>query len=207
MGHLDKLNVSKRVVAAARPRRRVETMEYRRKKLVAKRRASIDRATRRLMRKLRPEGKKLSEEHLLLERAAWGQSPTELARIANLGYEGWLAEQLDPDFDDGGFEDQIAEALPSLAMTPFELYHAYEEDAFQPVIELMLAAIFRAVFSPRQLYERLVTFWSDHFAIDIFADHGYLLKPTDDREVIRPHAVGSFPDMLRASAHSASTSA
>ena len=35
MRHLEKLNVSKRVVAAARPRSRVETVEYRRKKLIA----------------------------------------------------------------------------------------------------------------------------------------------------------------------------
>jgi len=35
MGHLDKLKVSKRVIAAARPRRKTETVEYRRKKLIA----------------------------------------------------------------------------------------------------------------------------------------------------------------------------
>jgi hypothetical protein len=35
MGHLDKLKVSKRVIAAARPRRRVDTTAYRREKLVS----------------------------------------------------------------------------------------------------------------------------------------------------------------------------
>ena len=35
MGHLDKLKVSKRVIAAARPRRRSDTVEYRRKKIIA----------------------------------------------------------------------------------------------------------------------------------------------------------------------------
>ena len=35
MNHLDKLEVSNRVIAAARPRRRQETAEYRRKKLIA----------------------------------------------------------------------------------------------------------------------------------------------------------------------------
>ncbi|MDX1483054.1 MAG: hypothetical protein R3229_01125 [Alphaproteobacteria bacterium] len=35
MAHLDKLKISKRVIAAARPRRRVETDEYRRNKLIA----------------------------------------------------------------------------------------------------------------------------------------------------------------------------
>lgn len=167
------------------------------------RRDRIDRATRRLVRRLAPKGKKVAPEHQLLERAAWGLSPTDLARVADLGYDAWLDEQLDPDFDDGGFEDLITDALPSLALTPYELSRRYEDDPFLPVIELMLASIFRAAFSPRQLFERFAIFWSDHFSIDIFADHGYLLKPTDDREVVRRHALGSFPDMLRASAHSA----
>jgi hypothetical protein len=35
MAHLDKLKVSKRVIAAARPRRKIETPEYRRQKLIA----------------------------------------------------------------------------------------------------------------------------------------------------------------------------
>lgn len=35
MGHLDKLRVSKRVIAAARPRRKIETAEYRHNKLIA----------------------------------------------------------------------------------------------------------------------------------------------------------------------------
>ena len=52
------------------------------------------------------------------------------------------------------------------------------------------------------LYERMVAFWSDHFSIDILANHAYLLKSTDDREVARPHALGKFRDLLSASAHS-----
>lgn len=35
MGHLDKLKIAKRVIAAARPRRKADTTEYRRAKLVS----------------------------------------------------------------------------------------------------------------------------------------------------------------------------
>lgn len=35
MGHLDKLNITNRVVPAAKPRRKMETVEYRREKLIA----------------------------------------------------------------------------------------------------------------------------------------------------------------------------
>lgn len=35
MSHLDKLEISNRVIIAARPRRRIDTVDYRRKKLIA----------------------------------------------------------------------------------------------------------------------------------------------------------------------------
>lgn len=35
MGHLDKLEISKRIISAARPRRKIDTSDYRRKKLIA----------------------------------------------------------------------------------------------------------------------------------------------------------------------------
>ncbi len=72
----------------------------------------------------------------------------------------------------------------------------------RPIIELILAAIYRALYSPRQLFERMTIFWTDHFNIHIFSDLAFLLKPTDDREVVRAHAMGSFPELLSASAHS-----
>src|SRR6185436_18146149 len=60
--------------------------------------------------------------------------------------------------------------------------------------------IFRAAFSRRQLYERIVEFWSDHFNI-AFTKVGYL-KVVDDRDVIRKYALGRFRDLLMATAKS-----
>jgi uncharacterized protein (DUF1800 family) len=48
----------------------------------------------------------------------------------------------------------------------------------------------------------MVEFWSDHFNIFIEKEPCFYLKPVDDREVIRKHALGSFRDLARASAHS-----
>ena len=61
----------------------------------------------------------------------------------------------------------------------------------------------RAILSRRRLLERMTEFWTDHFNISIFAPLQGLLKPVDDREVVRDHALGSFHDMLYESAHSA----
>jgi uncharacterized protein (DUF1800 family) len=76
----------------------------------------------------------------------------------------------------------------------------YDFNPRQLNFELTQAALVRAVHSPNQLYERMVAFWSDHFNIDSSKADCRWLKPYDDREVIRPHALGKFSDLLRASA-------
>src|SRR5205085_681804 len=58
----------------------------------------------------------------------------------------------------------------------------------------------RAVLSERQLFEVMVQFWSDHFNIDPSKGECKWLKVADDRDVIRKHALGKFPELLRASA-------
>jgi uncharacterized protein (DUF1800 family) len=46
----------------------------------------------------------------------------------------------------------------------------------------------------------MVQFWSDHFNIDPSKGDCKWLKVADDRDVIRKHALGKFPDLLLASA-------
>ena len=48
----------------------------------------------------------------------------------------------------------------------------------------------------------MVHFWSNHFNIDQTKGDCIWLKTVDDRTVIRPHALGSFYDLLSASSHS-----
>lgn len=60
----------------------------------------------------------------------------------------------------------------------------------------------RALTSPAPLVERLVWFWSNHFCIAINKDQ--LVRASAgayEREVIRPHVLGRFRDMLGAVAH------
>ncbi len=58
------------------------------------------------------------------------------------------------------------------------------------------------MLSQRQLNEVLVDFWTNHFNIDIRKGLCRPLKPADDREVIRPHVLGKFRDLLGATAKS-----
>ncbi|HTE05292.1 MAG TPA: DUF1800 domain-containing protein, partial [Planctomycetota bacterium] len=72
-----------------------------------------------------------------------------------------------------------------------------------PMHQLKHASLLRAVYGKRQLLEKVVEFWTDHFAIRQSKGTVRYLKVVDDRDVIRAHAFGSFRDLLRASAHSA----
>ena len=86
---------------------------------------------------------------------------------------------------------------PLLSQTPAQLASASASTVQE---QLQEATIYRAAFSSRQLYQRMVEFWSDHFNIYV-GKVGYL-KAVDDRDVIRANALGTFPDLLFASAHS-----
>src|SRR5213078_1452114 len=63
--------------------------------------------------------------------------------------------------------------------------------------ELQAARMVRAVRSERQLQEVMVDFWANHF--NVFVAKGELRWYTTawEREVIHPHALGRFPELLR----------
>ena len=68
--------------------------------------------------------------------------------------------------------------------------------------ELTQARLLRALSSERQLNEVLVDFWFNHF--NVFAGKGQVRQylPEYERDVIRPHVLGSFRELLGAVAHS-----
>jgi len=70
------------------------------------------------------------------------------------------------------------------------------------VAELSMAKMTRAVHSERQLEEMMVDFWFNHF--NVFAGKGAdrWLLTSYERDVIRPHALGKFRDLLGATAES-----
>jgi uncharacterized protein (DUF1800 family) len=117
-----------------------------------------------------------------------------------MGLAAYLEEQLNPE----GIEDTAADLMVrNLTYYHMDIGQLIDQEERDVVEELGLAMIGRALFSRRQLYEAMVEFWSDHFNIYIRKNEMMLaLKVVDDREVIRPHALGRFRDLLLASAHS-----
>jgi uncharacterized protein (DUF1800 family) len=136
----------------------------------------------------------------LVRRASYGATAAEVAKATGLGFQGYINYQLNyTRINDDAVESVVAQRWPLLAQTSDALFSA---DAGTVRSQLQEATIYRAAFSQRQLYHRMVEFWSDHFNQDM-DKVGYLLV-ADQRDVIRKNALGKFPDLLKASAHSAS---
>lgn len=141
----------------------------------------------------------------LLNRTTFGPTQADAARVLSIGFEGWVEEQLQfQALDDSAVEDAIRGALPTIAWTNAQLIEDARQEGrqFAAVAELRAATYLRQIFSPRQLFEVMVDFWTNHFNIEQVDGPLRQFKTVDDREVIRRHALGRFGDMLKASARS-----
>jgi len=135
----------------------------------------------------------------LVNHITMGLNGAELALAQSLGYDDYIEHHLNHSLIDDSALDARLAPLTTLTMPIAQLLAL---PAGQVIGELSEAVILRAVLSNRQLFERMVEFWTDHFNIDIRMAAGSFLKPVDDREVIRPNALATFPALLSASAHS-----
>lgn len=137
----------------------------------------------------------------LIERITFGPTPALVDEVAGLGADRFLEQQLayqpastagvlsGSHLLDGTFGDRYRNRPDHNA--PREMRHA---------------AVVRAVNHPGQLAELMVEFWTNHFSTYSGQDDKQVqyAVATDDRDVIRRHALGSFADMVLASARSVS---
>jgi len=68
--------------------------------------------------------------------------------------------------------------------------------------ELQQAKILRAIYAERQLDEVMTDFWFNHFNVFMGKGPDRYLLTTYERDMIRPHALGRFRDLLDATAKS-----
>lgn len=134
----------------------------------------------------------------LVRRATLGLSDADVTAAKAMGYQGWLQYQLDYQrIDDSAVDNAVATLWPTTTQDVNALF-SVAQSTVQTAQQA--AWVYRAALSKRQLYERMVEFWSDHFNIE-FAKVGYL-KVVDDRDVIRKNALGKFSDLVKASSKS-----
>ena len=155
----------------------------------------------------------------VLNRLAYGPAPGDLAHVRQIGIDRYIDEQLHPERLPLPAElARQLDNLPTAAASQRELITQYREavqavkdggdearaarrEALrQPGIESGQARLWRAARSPRQLEERMVDFWFNHF--NVFAGKGLdrVLVGNYEREAIRPYAMGRFRDLLGATA-------
>ena len=135
----------------------------------------------------------------LLRRATWGATPTLAKRIHAIGASAWLEEQLRPrSIDDSACTAMIAARFPLLTTSVSDAFAM--NGTWDLMGQLGLAAIARATWSRRQLYEIMVDFWSNHLNATNPSDNVWWSRHDYDRNVIRRNAMGKFSNLLAASA-------
>lgn len=136
----------------------------------------------------------------LINRLTYGWTQAEQTRADQLGYHGYLEYQLNhAAIDDSALTQRLIPYL-YLRLTPAQLYSiSMPSYIIHQVVE---STFIRSVHSKRQLYQKMVEFWTDHFHISITNEMNAWLRYVDVRDVVMPHALGKFPDLLNASARS-----
>ena len=146
-----------------------------------------------------PNSSEIDPSFHLLSRAAYGPWPGDLDRVRAIGSEAWIEEQLSPETIDDTSCDLRARRFETIWHEPGTCYE-YKKPVLRE--EITRHTLLRALYSKRQLLEVMVGFWTDHLNINLEKGDCIYLKPTDDRVVIRAHALGKFSDLIRASATS-----
>ena len=136
----------------------------------------------------------------LLNRISYGVRPLAYEHAQQIGYEAYLDEQLNPaSLDDSATEVRL-QYYPILNLdrrTGYSVSDRYGR-SYRALID---GTVIRATYSERQLYERMVEFWTDHFNIAENGDYNVDLIILH-RDVIRRNALGNFRDLLLGTARS-----
>lgn len=137
---------------------------------------------------------------ILLRRATFGANGHIEHVARDLGWNAFVEHQLDPTtIDDHELEQPLASEFPESALSAKDALDCFDA----PARRTRAVTVLRAVHSKRQLFERVVEFWNDHFSIDLNAGECRILKGLEDRTAVRAHALGRFRDLLEAVTKSA----
>jgi uncharacterized protein (DUF1800 family) len=164
-------------------------------------------------------GRELTADQQVLQalnRLTFGPRPGDVQRVRQLGVDRWIAEQLSPAKLDDRQTDAFLTHFTTYVAPPAYVVRQQGDTAVMRQVRSQVrmervrldadvdaARVARAELTTRQLNEVMTDFWENHF--NVYARKGgpelYYLS-TFDRDVIRPHALGKFRDLLEAVAKS-----
>jgi uncharacterized protein (DUF1800 family) len=141
-------------------------------------------------------------EHAL-NRLSFGARPGDVERVARIGVDRWIDEQLHPErIDDRAVATRVARYEKVVEIPSRDDKQKARRAGRKAVADVSAQRILRAAESERQLNEVMVDFWMNHF--NVFAAKGLdrYLVGSYERETIRPRVWGRFEDLLMATAKS-----
>jgi uncharacterized protein (DUF1800 family) len=136
----------------------------------------------------------------LLRRATFGPTPAALAELAKLGVPAWLDRQLDPSKIDDSALDTLLTRLPLAGADIPTVRAKLKLHSYDGFGQLGRAAVARAIWSNRQLFESTAAFWANHLHISAPSSGVWDSRMDYDKQVTRKFTFGRFADMLKASA-------
>jgi uncharacterized protein (DUF1800 family) len=169
-----------------------------------------------------PPRAELSRQDILwLERVTYGPTSQLLARYQEIGRQRFLEEQLHPqeslppaiDAQIAALEISRADAGDALIQNATEQRRinslsddTAKQDARRQLndrgnrraYEAARRELLHALYSPAQLKEQMVWFWLNHFSVFKGKADGRWLVGDYAQTAIRPHALGSFRDLVMA---------
>jgi uncharacterized protein (DUF1800 family) len=168
--------------------------------------------------------------HHVLNRLAFGARPGDVDAVRAVGVDAWIDRQLYPERMPDAAVEQLLARFPTLGRTGEQLLADFPpaaavraqmqrrdatmamEDSVRRrqqgrpsyafLGELASSRVARAVVSERQLQEVMVDFWENHFNVFAGKDRTRYFLPEYDAQTIRPHALGTFRELLGAVAKS-----
>lgn len=142
-------------------------------------------------------------EQLQPERIA---DPEMAPRLAGLATIGMSADELSERFERPMMEARRQRKLSAKNDPPDtdarKQPDPAQREANRVVAELGEQKVLRAVYSERQLQEVLTDFWFNHFNVDARKNRERFLLTGYERDVIRPRVLGSFRELVGATAKS-----
>lgn len=135
----------------------------------------------------------------LLGRLGFGHRPQDLAAARRMGAKALIDQALAAESEEPLALRLQLQRLDVLQLEAADLFDLPEGEVMR---QLQQAGILRAVYGANGLLERMVDFWSNHFNVYAPKEDGTFFKGRDEALVVRRHALGSFYELVSASAHS-----
>ncbi len=142
----------------------------------------------------------------LLSRFGFGPTPRTRAAVAKNGLQWWVTHQTELGVRQGGYRAHkgVQAVGRQLTLSPYDAQQwlAAQGNQYGWTImdQLTQVTLGLQAWSPAQLYETLVDFFSNHLNVPNHAGDMWVTRAPYDREVIRPWVMHDFTNMLLASA-------